>query len=241
MRRFIAVVAFGVLLAAATQPAAADPIPILSGNLNFDSGDPPSFRFGLGQAPFNLGGVLFESNPETGSLLVFPPGSAVACLFVNPCPAGSQVNLGITITGRGLARMGNAVDSDDPDLSRPAEATFQFRTPDRLLDGSSAEIVLVEAPFEFDGVLKLFSDTSFSNAIFETTLVGRGTATADMERGSVQSPFVWEESVFTFESATAPVPEPATFTLLATGLSALWLRRRRRQDHQLQSNPDRSD
>src|SRR5690606_38501755 len=142
-------IAFAGLFGA--QPAAADPIPILSGNLNLDSGDPPGFRFDLAQAPFRLGGVILEPDPVTGAILVFSPGSVVACLFLNPCADGSRVNLGITITGRGLARMGSSVDSDDPDASSPAEAIFNFRTPEVLLTGQPDEIVLLQAPFEFDG------------------------------------------------------------------------------------------
>lgn len=226
MSRFIAAIALGCLFFS-TVPANADPIVVTGGSLDFDDGDPPGFRLLLSASPFSLAGVVFEGPTEGGGILGLPANSAIGCLFVRAgCFSGDVLSLGATIVGRGVGRVGPDADPENPH-SLPATATFQFTTPDVPLVAST-DFLTLQAPFEFSGTFRLFSDLSFSDIVFETTLVGRGVATAALVRvfdPNPLGPYLWEESVYRF----APTPEPATCGLVAAGLFAAGLAQRRRQ------------
>ena len=228
MHRLIIALALGGLLVA-SLPASADPVRIIGGNLNFDDGDPPSFGFELAGAPFHLGGVIYGVMPGNESMLSIPLNSAVGCLFIAPCFSDATLTLGVTILGRGTATVGPAQDPDNPH-SQPAEAMFEFTTPDVPLVGQAVNVFLLESPFQVTGWLRVFADETFSRVVFETTLFGHGTATAAVGRGEPYNaigPYSWEESIYRFAAAD-PIPEPGTLALLATGLGSLCAARRRR-------------
>lgn len=229
MPRSIIALALGALLVG--LPASADPVTITGGTLSFDDGDPPGFRFELADAPFRLGGVIYGVMPGDESMLSLAQNSAVGCLFIAPCFSGDNLTLGVTISGRGSASVGPVDDPDDPQ-TQPAEARFEFTTPDVPLAGQAVNVFLLESPFHVTGWLRVFADETFSRVVFETTLIGHGTTTAALAQGepyTTVGPYGWEESVYRFTAAD-PIPEPGTLALLATGLASLCAARSRR-DH----------
>jgi hypothetical protein len=86
--------------------------------------------------------------------------------------------------------------------------------------------ILITAPLDFSGQLSAFVDPSRTGApLFSTTLVGSGQARLSLREHNPGLQFVALE--FVFGPSAAPVPEPATFALLATGLAAAIVRQRR--------------
>ena len=114
----------------------------------------------------------------------------------------------------------------------PAAADpIQITAPIVELVGQPVRMFQFESPFQMTGWLRVYSDLSFTNLIFETALKGRGTATATLTQESepitTLGPFFWEESVYRF-APPEPVPEPGTLALLAVGLVSASIARRRR-------------
>lgn len=83
------------------------------------------------------------------------------------------------------------------------------------------------APFAFSGWLRLYSDETQTDVIFESFLKGRGTAIAKFDDGfPFQTKHYWDSTRYDF----ATVPEPAMLVLVGGGLvSAGALRRRSRR------------
>jgi hypothetical protein len=222
MIRITAAFVLGAVLVV-DPPAYADPVTITGGRLAFDDGDPPSFRVEIASSPFLLGGVWLDPNPGSNSVLSLAPDSAIGCLFIAACVGGDVVSLGATISGTGAGTVGPQADPENPSI-RPIVATFHFTTPGALVVDQPGDLFLMlERPFQFRGDFRAFADSSLTQVLFETTLIGRGKAGATLSRGEGSGPFTWEESTYTF----APVPEPATWTLLGTGLAAGWAAGRR--------------
>jgi hypothetical protein len=93
------------------------------------------------------------------------------------------------------------------------------------------------APFTFFASLQGFSDRSLTGPpLFDNTFIGSGIASAtfSLVRGPETTLIFSGDVVYRFGEATvAPTPEPASMSLVVTGLAAAALKRRRRSDSDL--------
>jgi len=131
-----------------------------------------------------------------------------------------------------------AFDSDGPTqrVFSPGLVTPSFWTP----SGGSALTVAVSStlvftatpgstptPFQLSGTLSIVDHWSSGATLFNDFVSGSGTATWRFDLDPLGRPVV-SGVTYRFDDV-APVPEPATFILLAAGLGAVAARRRRRQ------------
>jgi len=86
---------------------------------------------------------------------------------------------------------------------------------------------VASSPFTFTGTVTAFADEAPTSPLFSTALTGTGTATVrffrELDGGTAEVFRVSHD----FAPDAAPVPEPASVILLASGLGALAIRRRR--------------
>ena len=181
----------------------ADPIRVVSGSLSFDTGDPPSFRL------MTSSGQLFEAE---GFRVNWP----ATCFF--ECSPGEAIPLSITPTTQFDGSMVFFTDGVETfpvmNLAISAPSVTVGSDPD---EPNGPFGVMYRRPFTFAGQLTGFASEDRSGApLFDLTLVGNGTATLRMDK---------ENGLFSFSSldydfAAAPVPEPGTLLLAATGVAA---------------------
>jgi len=214
LRAFCSVIA---LLLVSCRPAAANPVTITSGFMIFTD-EPGEFR--LAGAGIDLAGSWFPRTVE-GTFWYD------RC----PCAAGSRVDFGTTTyafsTDRSAIAGGSVGGVTYSELFYDARVTFtgpNVLAPMQLNDG---EATRRSGPFDFAGRIAVFTDESLSGApLFSGDL--RGSGTAHVAFGAAgedpRGPFLLHDLVYTFE-APAPIPEPATFLLMITGLAAAVARR----------------
>ena len=209
-------VAPACLLALTMIPAAvwADPIPVTSGFFSVT---------GLGaSAIFDLQGADFQA---AGGL---EPGVVGPDLTCFPCVAGAVISLDTTFLGS--SGTGSAAVDGMMFPSIGLRATdFLFEAPDIVAPGTAGAFT-VTRPFTFSGRLSGFDPSDpHETPIFARLLIGQGLVTASF----IESPNAGGPPLFSFRSIRydfaepAPVPEPATLLLVASGLGAALQRRRR--------------
>jgi hypothetical protein len=203
------------LLAFALIPVqvAADPIAITSGFFSSQGPHTSALNFALEGQDFRASGSM--GGGEVG------PDNTCA-----PYAPGDVISLSSTF----LASLGSGTALVDG----TAYAATGFAAYDFLLDAPSivtpgtAGAFTVTRPFTFTGRLTGVdpADETFT-PIFEKLLAGRGLVTATFVEDVFPTPLFSLGSVRYDFSEAAPVPEPATFLLVATGVgAALRLRRR---------------
>jgi hypothetical protein len=219
IRRLAVPVAAGMSLVATPPVLSAEPVTVTSGYFYVAWDDPTDFEF-AGTDGFALN--------STG---VFAPISPQETCF-RGCTPGTSLNFGTTAGGEspsipftlgqmfGVSRVNGVTFSHPGGVDAPELAgTFRFDAPTIVLPPivSSSEPARFSAPFTFSGTANAFArdDVNKTSPLFSVTLAGRGTARVllDTTGGSYNSP----EAIYTFEDGAA-VPEPASLTLLASGL-----------------------
>ena len=102
--------------------------------------------------------------------------------------------------------------------------------------GSSGTVELV-SPFVLasEGFNRSFLEGFLTSdlqgpAVFNVDLTGGGLATATYNEGPTAGQFFFRQATYAFEASPAPVPEPTSVLLLATGLTGLGVRHWRRRE-----------
>lgn len=192
-----------ILVHVAAIHASADPVRVVSGTLSFDTGDPPSFRL------MTSSGQLVEAE---GFRLDWP----ALCFF--ECSPRATIPLSSTSTTQFDGSMVFFADGVEafPVMHLAVSApSVSVGSDPGTPDGPVG--VMYRRPFTFAGQLAAYASEDRSGApLFDLTLVGSGTATLRMST---------ENNLFSFSSldydfAAAPVPEPGTLLLAATGVAA---------------------
>jgi hypothetical protein len=117
--------------------------------------------------------------------------------------------------GSGSAQVGETAYGDVD-----FEGFLDFRGGPTSIDTRSGGAGVVRGPFTFTGLFNGFLD---GQQVFSRTTTGQGHASLRFLAGGAN-----QGVSLTFTDDAAPVPEPATLVLFATGAAGIAVRRRRR-------------
>jgi PEP-CTERM motif len=223
LRRMCVVGATALIVAGVAADALAEPVS-LSGSITVNMHEGPVFV--LNGPGFTLAGAndFTALGPEGLDFYAFCGRDPVGCR------PGEQLQMsgatsGELFIGPSTLMLGGITHSAQAFL------TGRFDAPSRTVP-SPSRVAMLEAPFTFNGTLRV-AGAGGENLLL-TAATGSGTATARLFwSGDPVFGFADENDriTYSFDSAAAPVPEPASVILLGSGLVATLARRRRQSCH----------
>ena len=201
-------VALGVIVAGVPAPAAADPIPLVSGTIRYTRGAPGELSAQTldgAQIDSIFGNFVREFWDPDHACTGCTPGSIIALSqtesFTNEDDAMAALG---TVSADGVDYFVQSLD-------------FQIAAASVALPDSANTTVDVSSPFSFLG---LVTARSIAGTAIAWDLTGSGIATATFANND------WTRTAYEFGAAT---PEPGTLLLLGGPVLAL-LRRRSRSE-----------
>lgn len=215
--------AAAILGTSVPRVVSADPVTITSGLISVD-------RAGNVPSPIQLAGT--DGTLAFSFMGFISPASSIDVRLCKPC-FGPTISLDITSVGLDLSGTVNYGN----DSYRVGSTTSTFGNAFLDLSGfavlpsppsSINQLATITGSFQIN--VAGFSPPFVPGGPFEppNSLIGSGVATVSLfveDRGTL----LWSLSSAEYQFAEpAPIPEPASFVLLASGLTALALRRRKR-------------
>jgi PEP-CTERM motif len=215
--RIVVLIALACCLGSAPTIATADPITITGGAL-VATGDSGNTTFVLTGENFAAAGVG-------------EPGFAGPFLCSNPCVTGDLVSLDGNFAGESTLGSGPAIVNGVPYSKMFYAGGLAFEAETVQFPAGSSTVKLM-SPFALsnDSFLEGFLTANLLDPpVFRVGLAGLGVATATYNEGP-DGLFNFSHVTYAFQSPTAPVPEPTSFLLLATGLvgTGIWRHVKRR-------------
>jgi len=196
--------------------ALADPVRIVTSGFYTVIWDEESdFRFiGTG---FELRGVAND------------PGRTNPLFRCYPCAAGTSLGLSTDFTGSSYTEDSAIFEGlFYPDVYYTGSMTIRAGS---VIVPDLADRAVLSAPFTASGFLAGYDNIAGTGALlFSTALSGRGTASVtfrNLHLPGIEG--IHADSISYQFDDSAPIPEPATLLLVGSGLSAMYLRRRRRR------------
>ena len=201
--------------------ATADPLIITGGALT-------SLPVLFGSTSFTLtgDGFSFVGGDEQGAA-----GPNSTC---RPCVAGDIVSFNGLFSGEYTLGSGPATVNGVSYSNVNYAGTLAFQAGSVTFPGGSSEIVELVSPFvlasdPFPSFLQgFFTFPPQGLPLFNVEVTGRGLATATFRQGP-PGLFGFQQITYAFEATPAPVPEPTSVLLLATGLIGAGVREWRRK------------
>jgi hypothetical protein len=205
------------LLVGGAQAVHAEELRVTNGGLIFDfEGDTYLF---MGS------GFSIQSDPFANLGLVIDRQTAPTCTF---CNAGDTVDLSFHTPGEVNLGTGSATIGGTSYSDIALRGVLDFAVTPVAFPSSSDLFVDIKAPLSFTGTIRGLSG---GNEVFALDLFGSGTARAPYFFWDAMNAYVSDMGrvTYDFDANSTATPEPTSLLLLAPGLAAGALARRRRR------------